>query len=302
MPNQLSGLSGLGGIGAISEDSETAFATPEQRYGGTADPFHGHRGETAVPYSWESQAVPGASHGPYGPENQTIGDEFWFLDPAGDPSQDPDFDYNTPSLTRSHASVHNVTISGPVPSQYDAINTQLGQMGNKASNLGTSHSMTRNSLGYAENDSWQEIWEVDEGNSDAPQNVKQFSHSAFGIGVNDTVMNVSRKHNEYGYGAKHMHRRYATGSIPGNYMWMRPQGRPLFKRIAGTAKLPLGPGSQFTGVDEPGNAKDIGFPFDPYGAVLQNTPTQYVPPPMPNIDPVTATYDDPYGTTGFEMY
>lgn len=296
MANQLSGLQGLAGINAIQEDADAAFATPEERSGGTADDFHGHRGETAVPYSWESQAMPGGSHGPYGPQNQLLDDAFWFLEPAGIPADDPAFDYNSPSLTRSHGSVHNVGNSGPAPSQYDAINRQVAQMSNKSSDMNTSKSMTTNSLGDAQQDHWNEIWEVDEGHTDAPQNVKQFSHSAFGIGVNDAVMNLSRKINQFGYGSKHFHRRYAMSPIPGNHMWMRPQGRMLYKTMAGVARPPIGAGSQFEG-------QDIGFAFGyDTGAVLQNVPAEYVPPPMPNISTNAATFDDPNGTDPIALW
>lgn len=300
MADQIGGLQPLSGISIIKDDA--AFATPEERSGGTADPFHGQVGETAKPYSWQSLQTPGGTHGPYGPENQLLDDEFWFMEPAGYPEQDPDFDYNSPSLTRSHGSVRNRTISGPLPSQYDAINLETAQMDNKASDKNTSNSMMNNSLGYVQQDNWNEIWFVDDGSEDLPQQVKQFSHSAFGYGTNDYTTNLSRKINLFGYGAKHMHRRYAQSSIPGNYMWLRPGGRILFKTIPGTARLPIGGNSPFGSVDQPGNEKDIGFPFDPYGAVLQNTPTEYVPPPAPNVAPVVPAYTNDQGTDGFEMF
>lgn len=296
MTNQISGLQGLAGINAIQDDAESTFATPEQRSGGPADEYHGHVGEQATPYAWESQAMPGGSHGPYGPQNQLLDDEFWFLEPAGSPDQDPDFDYNTPSLTRSHGSVNNVGLSGPVPSQFDAINTQIEQMGNKSSNLNTSASMINNTLGDVQNDTWTEIWELNDGNSDLPPVGKQFSHQANGFGVNDAASNTSRKVNLYDYGSKHQHRRYATGSLPGNFMWMRPQGRPLFKTMAGPARPPIGRGSQFEG-------QDVGtaFQYD-NGAILQTVPSEYIPPPSPNVAMTTPMYDDPNGTAGFEMF
>lgn len=152
MPNQPSGLQGLAGINAIAIPASGAFATPEQRSGGTADPYHANVGEQSEPYAWQSQMLPGGSHGPYGPENQMLGDEFWFLEPAGMPEDNPDFDYNTPSLTRSHGSVKNVGLSGPLPSQHDAINQQIDQMGNKASDLNTSRKMQHTRLGDVQND------------------------------------------------------------------------------------------------------------------------------------------------------
>lgn len=290
----IGGLTPLNGVNIIKDDA--AFATPEQRSGGIADPYHAQVGEQAKPYSWQSLQMPGASHGPYGPENQMLDDEFWFIEPAGIPQSDPLVDMNSPSLSRSHGSVHNVGNSGPAPSQYEAVNRQIAQMGNKSSNLGTSQHMQRDQLGYAQQDNWNEIWEVDDGNSDVPPIGKQFSHSAFGIGVNDAATNQSRKVNAFGYGSKHMHRRYAWNHIPGNFMWMRPQGRILFKTMAGTARLPIGAGSQFEG-------QDIGAAFDyANGAILQNTPTEYVPPPSPNVAPVTPAYTDSTGTDGFELW
>lgn len=296
MAQQISGLQGLAGINAIQEDADAAFATPEERSGGPANDFHGHVGETATPYSWESQAMPGGSHGPYGPQNQLLDDAFWFLEPAGIPADDPGFDYNAPSLTRSHGSVHNVGNSGPAPSQYEAVNRQVSQMGNKASDLGTSRSMTTNRLGDAKQDHWNEIWEINPGSTDLPQVGKQFSHQANGFGVNDAASNTSAKRNLFDYGSKHMHRRFAMSPIPGNHMWMRPQGRMLFKTVAGVARPPIGRGSQFEG-------QDVGatFQYDT-GAVLQNVPAEYVPPPMPNISTDTAMFDDPNGTDPIALW
>lgn len=294
MADAISGLQPLAGINIIKDD--TAFATPEQRSGGTASPYHGHVGERAKPYSWESQMTPSGSHGPYGPENQLLDDEFWFLEPAGMPSDDPDYDRNTPSLTRSHGSVTNETVSGPVPSQYEAVNKQIQQMGNKSSNLGTSRNMISNNLGMAQQDHWNEIWEINDGSSDLPQVGKPFSHQANGFGVNDAASNMSRKVNLFGYGSKHMHRRFAMSPIPGNYMWMRPQGRPLFKTMAGPARPAVGGNSPFAG-------QDIGaaFTYDS-GAVLQDIPTAYVPPPSPNVESVSPAYTNDQGTDGFELF
>lgn len=294
MANAISGLQPLAGINIIANDA--AFATPEQRSGGTADEYHGHIGEQARPYAWESQAMPGGSHGPYGPENQLLDDEFWFIEPAGMPIDNPYYDKNTPNLTRSHGSVHNETVSGPVPSQFDAINKQTAQMGNKASNQGTSNKMIHTSLGYAQQDNWQEIWEVNPGSDDLPQVGKPFSHQANGFGVNDAASNVSRKINLFGLGSKHMHRRYAQSPIPGNYLWLTPRGRPLFKTMAGPARPPIGKGSQFEG-------QNIGDAFAyNTGAVLQDTPTEYIPPPSPNIESVTPAYTNDQGTDGFDVF
>lgn len=294
MATALTGLSGLSGINAIAESDP--FATAEKRMGGPVNPLHGTQwGEQAKPYSWESQQTPSGSHGPYGLENQLLGDDMWFIEPAGSPEQNPQFSYNMPDLTRSHGSVKN-RINNTALSQADSIREQLAQMDNHGLSDGTSQKMLTNRLGDVQNDQWQEIWELNEGSSDLPQVGKQFSHVAYGFGVNDAASNTSRKTNQYGYGSKHQHRRFAIGSLPGNYMWMRPHGRPLFKTIAGPARPPVGGNSPFAG-------QDVGtaFSYD-NGAMLLNTPEEYVPPPAPNIQTRTPTYDNPTGTDAIEWW
>lgn len=290
----LSGLNRLSGYKAIADASP--FATPEERMGGTADPFHSHVGEIAVPYSYQSLAVPGAKPGPRGLENQLLADELWFLESAGNPEDDPDFDYNMPSLTRSHGSVRNVSLSGPLPSQDQSIDLQTRQMGNKSSDLHTSRAMSHNRLGYAQQDNWQELWEINSGHSDVPDTTKQIAFQANGFGVNDAPSNAYHKANEFGLDSKHMHRRYAWNTIPGNYMWLRPGGRPLFKSIAGTARLPIGEDSQFTG-------QDVGFAFSyDTGATLMATPVEYAPPPSPNVEQYNPVYSDPMGTNAIDLW
>jgi hypothetical protein len=290
-----SGLTALAGYTAISKPD--AFASPEQRMGGVANPYHAHVGEQAIPYSWQSQVVPGAHPGPRGTENQMLGDPMWFIESAGSPEQDPLFDYNMPDLTRSHGSVKNVTLSGTLPSQADSVNLQTAQMDNKASDLGTSRKMSHDVRGLGvQNDNWQELWEVNNGSVDLPPITKQIAFQANGFGVNDATSNAYHKANPFGLDSKHQHRRYAWNNIPGNHMWMVPGGRPLFKSIAGVARPPIGAGSQFEG-------QDIGFAFSyDTGATLMATPQEYVPPPSPNVQTQTPTYDNPMGTDPIDMW
>lgn len=290
----VSGLNKLAGYNAISE--QDPFASPEQRMGGTADPFHGHVGEIAVPYSWQSQAVPGAKPGPKGTENQLLADPFWFLEPAGSPYEDPYFDYLMPSLTRSHGSVKNVSLSGPLPSQADSIDLQTRQMINKSADMHSDRRAILTQQGDARQDNWQELWEVNSGNSDLPPITRQIAFQANGFGVNDAPSNAYHKSNEFELDSKHQHRRYAWNTIPGNYMWMIPGGRPLFKSIAGTARPPIGAGSQFEG-------QDLGFSFSyDTGAVLLDTPNEYVPPPSPNVSTYQPNYGNPMGTDPIELW
>lgn len=294
MATALTGLSGLSGINAIQESDP--FATPEERMGGPVNPLHGTQwGEQAKPYSWESLQTPSGSHGPYGLENQLLSDEMWFFEPAGMPTDNPQFSYNMPDLTRSHGSVKN-RIPNTVESQYDSIRTQLDQLGNHGLSDGTSQKMLTNRLGDVQQDQWQEIWELNPGSSDLPPITKQVAFQANGFGVGDSHANSYSKHNQYGYDGKHQHRRYATGKIPGNFMWMRPHGRPLFKTIAGPARPPIGGNSPFAG-------QDVGttFSYD-NGAILLNTPEEYIPPPAPNIVTRTPAYDNPQGTDAIEWW
>ena len=293
MATALGGLEGLSGINAISQSDP--FATPEERHGGPVGPRHYQWGEQALPYSWQSQMTPGGSHGPYGLENQLLGDDMWFIEPAGMSTDDPQFTYQSPSLARTHGAVNN-RINVTVPSQYESINAQLDQMDNHGISDNTSSKMLTNAQGNAVQDKWTELWEINDGSTDLPAITKQFSHTAFGFGVNDAASNASRKVNAFGWGSKHQHRRYATGSIPGNFMWMRPQGRPLFKTIAGPARPPIGGNSPFTGQDV-GDA----FSYDT-GAMLLAQPEEYIPPPTPNVVTRPTVYDNSQGTNPIEWW
>lgn len=292
MPNTgLSGLSALASLSGLQDDQ--AFATPEERSGGPADPYHGHWGEQAHPYPWESSLTMSGSHGPYGPENQMLSDEFWFIEPAGTPDEDPNYDYNAPSLTKSHGSVHNVTNSGPVPGQADAIHQQIEQMQNHGSSLNSDKQMQH--WDDPLNDQWQEIWNVTPGHTDIPKAPGAIGNNAFGVGVNDRPMNAYAKRNGFGLDSAHMHRRFATGSIPGNYMWMKPGGRPMIKSLPGPARPAIGKDSPFEG-------DDLGMSFSYEGAILQNTPQAYTPPPSPYLATPTPTYDNPLGTDAVDWW
>jgi hypothetical protein len=305
MSTNLNGLTGLAGLTQV--DNDDAFATPEERHGGTVDPLHTQWGEQAEPYSWVSQAMPAASHGPYGAENELLSDaEFWMFEAPGTPQEDPLFDWNMPTVTRSHGAPHNVTLSGPIPGtaiangQIEAVQLQLSQMGNHGSDLGTSKNMTHDQLGYAQQDNWQEIWEINPGdtmNEPLPRQAMSALPQG-GFGQTDRTASFARQ-NEFGFDSKHQHRRYtevSLGHLPGNYQWLIPQGRPLHRNLPGPARPPIGIDSQFTD-------QDLGFAFGyNSGAILQATPEAYVPPPTPNINTATPTYDDPNGTSGFDMW
>lgn len=271
----MDGLTGLTGVAGYQQQINTdAQATPEERYGGTADPRHANKGEQATPYPWESKSTQAASmHGPYGPENQLLDDMWFFWEPAGHPSENPDMD-NTPS--RRAAPWPKGINSGAVPSgNPDDIANQLVQSAAiHAVNMGASRKMTHTSLD-PRNDTWQDFEENDPGHSDLRPLDKQALSSGFMWGTRDRTQSMARQ-NEFDFDTAHKHRRWADSGIPGNTMWLRPGGRPLMKSLPGPARPAIGPDSPFAG-------QDLGAAFDPTGSVLQNVPTEYVPPPQPNL-------------------
>lgn len=259
-------------------------ASPAEVHGNPANPFHGQWGEQAQPYAWESKLTNFSGHmGPYGPENELLGDDG-VADgmPAGHLGSDPYGDF-TPN---THAAPMNVTLSGTLPSQHDAINQQLVQgADNRSTDLGASRKASLTEAGDLQQDHWREIWDVSQGDDKYPPNPKWNGYSEFGAGVNDHTSNPLKKMNLFGFDKGHHHRRYAAGSIPGNYMWMRPGSRPMIKSQAGPARPATGEDSPFTG-------DDTGLSFGIQGAVLVDVPTEYQPPPSPTIA-APVNYDSP---------
>lgn len=271
MPRPLAGLSGLAGYDQLI--TRDAQATPEDRSGNPANPRHS-RPQDARPYPSESNLTMGGSHGPYGPENQLLGDEWWFFQPGGSGVEDPTYDHQP--VTRAAPFPKGIS-SGPVPSESpDDIANQLEQSRYLHSiKTGASNKMVRTTLGDVTQDDWEEIWEVKPGHSDLVSIPKQLMSSSFQFGTTDRTQSMARQ-NSYGFDSSHMHRRYATGGIPGNNMWMRPGGRPLNKSISGPARPAIGPDSPFAG-------HDLGAAFGVQGAVLSNLPGEYTPPPQPAL-------------------
>jgi hypothetical protein len=272
------GLTGLTGLAQYQQViDENSQATPEERSGNAVDERHGHWGEQAAPYPWESSLSMGGSHGPYGPENQLLGDEWWFTTPAGSESDDITFD-RTPS--KRAGPFPKGVASGPVPGENpDDIAEQLRQSQaihaiNTGSGLKSLYPVQ--ALGVQQ-DEWEEIWEVNPGSVDLAQVPNQMKSSGFTFGTTDRTQSFARQ-NQYGFDSKHQKRRFATGSIPGNTDWMRPGGRPLQKSLPGPSRPAIGQDSPFHG-------DDLGAAFGVQGAVLQNQPTEYVPPAQPNLAP-----------------
>lgn len=275
MVQPLSGLQTLAGQQRVIE--ENAQATPEQRSGNPADPRHGSWGEQAAPYPWQSSLGMGSTHGPYGLENGLLDDDYWLSPlPAGDRNQDPTMD-RTPYLTHGGPNPRGI-LSGPTPSDGpDAIADQLQQsmaLHGIRTNAGVRALVPPQALGV-QNDEWTDFYVYNEGDTRLQPMSRQQMSSSFMFGSRDRTQSFARQ-NEHGFDTAHMHRRWATGSIPGNSYWMRPGGRVLVKNIPTVARPAIGEDSPFTG-------DDIFADFNPSGAILMATPSEYVPPPQPNL-------------------
>jgi hypothetical protein len=284
----LTGLTQLSGLQQITDD--TPEATAEEIHGNPANEFHGHAGEEARPYSWESQQTQAGSHtvSPF----ESVDDEFYGILPAGTLGQDPTAETKPwthaapwPKDPIGDGSVHPGNTIRQV-----TVNAFLRSIVN-----GGKRNVYSPSL-YANNDSWQEIWEVDPNSTDLTEVPAQMRSGAApgGRGHTDRTQSNARQ-NSYGFDSRHMHRRFATGHVPGNSLWMRPAGRPLVKSLPGPARPAIGQGSPFQG-------DNLGAAFSPDGAILTGPATEYTAPPQPYIAPVTdgtatasGSYLDDYG-------
>lgn len=283
MTRPLTGLSGIAGYQVlINEDSQ---ATPEDRMGGPVDPAH--EKYLAQPYIPRGAQIT-VPHGPYGPENQLLGDPYFLWEQGGSPEQDPSFDH-----TPSHR-------AGPWPKGILS-GPNTGNVGPDATaeRLKQSyalHSIDTNADAHfqtggieALNDTWETVEQLNPGSDTLQEIPRQARSGVNGWGTRDRRQSMAAQ-NSYGFDSAHQHRRFATGSIPGNNMWMRPGGRPLIKSLAGPARPPIGTDSPFAG-------QDLGRAFDINGSVLQNVPSEYTPPPIPNLAPPV---DSP--TAGTDAY
>lgn len=271
MAYQLTGLTGLAGY-QVQVDTESQ-ASPEHRLGDSVDPKHGIRGEQARPYPWESKSTQAAlPMGPYGPANQLLGDESWFYEIGGMEWEDPAMDH-TPS-TRAGPFPKGIA-SGPVPGDGpEDIGNQIRQSA-VIHSIDTNAGEARLTEMSALNDQWVGDYLIGPGTTQQVPLPKQAISSGFMYGTTDRVQSMARQ-NQYGFDSAHSHRRYAVGPIPGNTMWMKPGGRPLAKSLPGPARPAVGYDSPFAG-------DDLGASFGIGGAILQTVPTEYTPPPQPNL-------------------
>jgi hypothetical protein len=276
-PAPLTGL--LGFVNTAPE------APPEKIHGGPADPRHAVVGENAIPYSWMSLMTPTGSHGPYGPgEAELISDspdQMTFR--AGQIGQDPTGDL-TPYL--GHGAPN---IKGPVFPQAGPNHLPAGNADYLAQSAAVHGVRTNAGAAWlfmptmeALNDSWTGFYNRVPGDDIVPDVPGQVSGQAGGFGSNDHRNNAYAKVNSYDYATSHRHRRYATGSVPGNVMWMRPSSRMMIKSMPMAARPPVG-------VDSPFAGQDLTRSFNTEGAILSSVATQYVAPPVPNVTPAQQT-------------
>jgi hypothetical protein len=275
----LVGLSALAGY-QVQIDTENE-ATPEERYGNAADPRHGSKTGKTQQYPWEANAGQAGQHGPYGPENQLLGDEFWFFQDAGTPDQDPFFDH-TPS--RRAGPWPKGVLSGPMLSD-EPDDVAFGRVLSAEAHAVRTNAGARAMTQLAPlQDDWNAVDNVNPGHTELQPLPKQAMTTGYGFGTTDRTQSMARQ-NEYGFDSSHQFRRYAEGSIPGNTMWMRPGGRPMVKSLPGPARPAIGPSSPFAG-------DDLGTAFGIGGAILQNVPSEYTPPSQPNLA-APVSFDDP---------
>lgn len=276
MTSPITGLTALAGYQSVTEWNQ---ATPAQRMGNPANPLHA----TGPPNPYGRGSRIGTPITPAGPEDHIVGEfESWALTPAGSEWDDPQFDH-TPS--RRAGPIPRGILSGPI----DAVSPS--SIADQLQQSYVLHGIRTNAAAHAQynldarQDDWYVMEQTNEGHTDLQPIGRQAMSAGFGWGTRDRTQSFARQ-NEFGFDSAHVHRRYAQSPIPGNYMWMRPGGRPMVKGLPGPARPPIGPDSPFAG-------DDLGQAFSINGAILQNVPSEYVPPPQPNLAaaPVSDTFD-----------
>lgn len=276
MPKPLTGLS----TGYIDPQPQ---APPEQVHGGFVDPGHSGEGKQPEPYSWQVPAWGTDPMGTSGTDWSLVGETHLDGLPPGDGSGDLEHDY-TPY---THAAPWPKNPAGDGSVGPDNTARQLIQSA-------VIHGVKTNASGrmtYAQGmdpqqDQWVEYASATPGTSMQPAGVPQSVGTTVGGFGSRDVVNSHAPQNQYGFNTAHLHRRVATGSIPGNYQWMRPGSRPLIRTLPGANRLPVGQVSPFTG-------QDIGTSFSPAQAVLTATPPDYTPVPQPTTAPLPATAGAP---------
>ncbi len=283
----MAGVTPLTGLmGTTGYDNQNPEATPEQVHGGYVDPNHSNWGEQANPYPWQRPQDGLGVHGPYGPQNGLLEDENAQTAAlaAGVITDDPTGDRN-PYGPGQHAAPWPKDPIGDQSVRPDNVVRQRLQSASiHASDLGASDKHLYEPTLYANNDEWTDFYTVDHGTSLQPQGVPQAVGIVVGGWGSTDRVNSHAHQNSFGFDSAHLHRRWATGSMPGNYMWMKPGSRPMVRSNTGLRNFPTGQDSPFEG-DDTTSAYGID------GAILSTPPAEYTAPPQPVT---TAAYDSNY--------
>jgi hypothetical protein len=276
----MANVPGVNGItGFIVSNPE---APPFEMQGGPADPAHKEWGEQASPYPWENVPM-GPYPGLINPIDGMVGNipNYGSLN-TGTLVQDPTAD-QTP--TYHAAPFPNEGPGSPAPDQMDIHGRAHGSKRQllqslriHASNSGAGLRRLFAPTQLVKQDEWTAFFNPVQGEDIVPAIPGSVSSNAGGFGTNDHVSNAYHKANEYGLNTSHRHRRYAGGPIPGNEMWMKPGGRPMVRSLTGIHNFPIS--GAFAG-DDPGAT------FGYQGAILVDTPPEYVAPPQVNVAPAT---------------
>jgi len=289
-PTALTGLQGF-----VQTDPQL---TPFEQQGGPANPAHAlGLWEQPSPYPWESSLDGIGGYNPPMAPYVGVGDYPDEL-PAGNITQDPAGD-RTPY--RTHAAPNKVSLSGNFGMLNQRPRGSTEQLEQSAiihagvPGYDASGMWTRGPAAEALQDHWTAFYDVEPGNSIlVTPDAQTRSGAAPGGYASHGRETSNARQNEYGFDSAHMHRRYAVGSIPGNYMWMRPGGRPMVKTLPGPARPAVGVNSPFAGQDT-----GVGYyPSGNVGGILADPATEYVAPPTPSgLVPAAQAPDDSYAPT-----
>lgn len=236
----------------------------DQPWGGPYNPAHANYGEQAQPYPYE---IYESDYGPYGPSADFLGFDAFSV-AAGQLKESPTGDLQP--LT--HAAPWPKGVPQSVTPDAAVTASEIERAEIHASDMGLSRASHYKAA--AQNDQWTAYDFEDAGESNLEPIPGQLKGAAAGYGTHDRAQSFARQ-NEYGFDTAHRARRWATGSIPGNYDMLRPGSRPMIIR----------PHQSFipNGTDSPFEGQDIGAAFDTQGSVLTTLPQEYQAPPEPAV-------------------
>lgn len=262
--NSLQGLTGL--TPSTGWVDPTPQLTAEERLGGPANPAHGVPGEQAEPYPWT--VYPDMAPMPVGVENDLLG-YMPYVPEGGQLSTDPIADLQP--ITHAAPWPRGLPQS-PHPDSQAPWRAQVDEI-RDSSDFGASRKAELTGAGSnAVQDDWQQVLATDPGQNfpglqELPTQAKTVG--VMGWGSRDRLQSLARQ-NQYGADSAHMHRRFAVGHIPGNFLWLEGSSRPMVKSVPGTAQIPVGTYSPFQG-------QDTSQSFNTQGSVLQTLPASYTP-------------------------